>query len=257
MSWLRYKLALKHTLAATVGTLSVQLRAKREGCIVLCYHDIVQTMPALTYDTVCTVLLERFEDQLGFLQDRGFRFVSLSEFAGLLRRRAVPARTILLTFDDGGRSFLQRAMPILRKHNVPCAVFLVTSFVGSSAEWLTWSDICSLDAAGMVEFGAHTVHHPKLCDCVGGDIEREVSESKTTIERYLGHHVTAFAYPYGGYNREVVNAVRQAGFVTAFTTKYGVVNDMADPFLIPRVTINVDDTLKTFARKLAGAYDWL
>ena len=257
MSWLRYKLALKHTLAATVGALSVRLRANRDGCTVLCYHDIVRSVPALSYETVCTVLLERFENQLLFLQDLGFRFVSLSEIEGLLMRKAVPRRTILLTFDDGRRSFLQQAMPILRKYSVPCAVFLVTGLVGSSAEWLTWSDIRALDGSGMVEFGAHTVHHPKLCDCKWDDIEREVSESKITVERHLGHPIAAFAYPYGGYNRDVVNAVRQAGFMTAFTTKYGVVNDMTDPFLIPRVSINIDDTLRTFARKLAGAYDWL
>ncbi|NPV54620.1 MAG: polysaccharide deacetylase family protein [Firmicutes bacterium] len=257
MSWLKCKLVAKHTLAATVGALSTHLRIRREGCIVLCYHDIVGDMPILNYDTVCSVVLERFESQILFLKDQGFSFVSLSDLAESLERKVVPTRTILITFDDGKKSFLDRAMPILQKHSIPCAVFLITGLIGSSAEWLTWSDICALDSSEMVEFGAHTVSHPKLTDCCWEEIKREVNNSKTTIEEHLGHRIAAFAYPYGRHNREVVNAMRRAGFTTSFTTRYGAANGMTDPFRIPRITICVDDTLKTFGRKLAGAYDWL
>jgi len=255
--WLKCKLEVKHALGATMGTLSTHLRPKRNGCTVLCYHDIVENTPTLAYDTVYSVTYDRFISQILFLRDQGFRFVSLSELDKSLERRAVPTRTILVTFDDGRKSFIDQAMPILQKYSIPCTVFLTTGLIGSSAEWLTWSDIYALRSSKMVEFGAHTVSHPKLIDCTSEQIRREINDSKYTIEDRLGHYISTFAYPYGVYNQEIVNTVRQAGFITAFTAKYGIAHDMTDPFLVPRITMFLDDTLTTFTRKLAGAYDWL
>ena len=57
------------------------------------------------------------------------------------------------------------------------------------------------------------------------------------IEDELGRPVRHFAYPYGKHDQRVVDAVREAGYVTACTTVRGAVREGADPFLLPRLTI--------------------
>ena len=56
----------------------------------------------------------------------------------------------------------------------------------------------------------------------------------------------ALAYPYGDYNDACVAAVREAGFLCAFTTQYGRVYPGDDPYLLPRIRISHGQSLASF-----------
>lgn len=104
---------------------------------------------------------------------------------------------------------------------------------------LRWAEIREMQESGWVSFGGHTMHHPVLeylADPI--EIEREVSECRSVLERQLGHPVRTFAYPFGKaehYGGEGLRAVGKAGYRWAVTTIYGINTPQSDPLQLHRV----------------------
>ncbi|MFN3336035.1 MAG: polysaccharide deacetylase family protein [Thermomicrobium sp.] len=189
-----------------------------------------------------------FQAQMDWLAQHGFTPITLSELAalraGLL---SAPPHPIVLTFDDGYRDFYQNAFPILRAHGFHATIFVITGFVGQE-RYLTWDMIRELDRSGLVEIGAHTVHHPDLT--MLAHPESEIRDCKDALEHVLGHPVTVFAYPAGKFDARVESAVRAAGFQQAVTTQPRWATPGDDPLALPRLRVTGDLTLSQFAALL-------
>jgi peptidoglycan/xylan/chitin deacetylase (PgdA/CDA1 family) len=113
-------------------------------------------------------------------------------------------------------------------------------------------EVLQLAAGGLVEIGAHTVTHPVLSTLSNAEQYAEIQQSKTDLEKILGHAVTSFAYPYGStsdYTNETVAAVRQAGYARACANFSGTVRMNSDRFQLPRFLVRDWDG-DSFARQL-------
>jgi peptidoglycan/xylan/chitin deacetylase (PgdA/CDA1 family)/glycosyltransferase involved in cell wall biosynthesis len=75
---------------------------------------------------------------------------------------------------------------------------------------MTVGEIRSLGAAPGIDIGAHGVHHVSLPGLSSDDLQREVFESRTALERVTGRVVDLFAYPFGDLSPEAVDMVRAA-----------------------------------------------
>lgn len=115
---------------------------------------------------------------------------------------------------------------------------------------LSLPEVSDLEQGGLIEVGAHTVTHPLLSVTAMASQRDEIGESKTRLEEAVGHPVTSFAYPYGGYVAETVDLVREAGFERACSTFEDTVRRRADRFRLPRVEIQ-DWNGEEFARRLS------
>ncbi len=97
----------------------------------------------------------------------------------------------------------------------------------------------ALGAAGM-EIGAHTVHHPILCQLSDAQAEAELRDGRDELRRLTGQPVTLLAYPNGlpdrDYDLRHVAMARRLGFEAAVTTASGVARPGQDPFQLPRYT---------------------
>lgn len=108
---------------------------------------------------------------------------------------------------------------------------------------LTPSMITEMHASGLVEFGAHSVHHACLGRLDDYAARQEIAQSKHDCETLLGGTIRHFAYPYGDSQaagaREAAFC-RDLGFQTAVTTESNTIfaSDRARPFLLPRLTLN-------------------
>lgn len=109
------------------------VRRSRLRLAVLGYHGISD--PAV------------FAGQLDRLK-RIARPVSLDEVeAALGDRRPLPARAVLLTFDDGERSILEHGLPLLRERGIPGVAYVVASAIDSRAPFW-WHEAHRLVTAG-------------------------------------------------------------------------------------------------------------
>jgi peptidoglycan/xylan/chitin deacetylase (PgdA/CDA1 family) len=97
-------------------------------------------------------------------------------------------------------------------------------------------------AAADIAFGSHTVTHAILPHLSPSEIERELIESKATLENLLGSPVDMLAYPDGQYFRKVVEYAHVAGYRIAFTTLSRWLSLYDDRMCLPRMDIGYDYT---------------
>lgn len=113
-----------------------------------------------------------------------------------------------------------------------------------------------LAAAGM-SIGAHSVSHPILAQAPEDLAWREISESRTVLEKVLGQTVWAFGYPFGNaatVTRRDLRLAEQAGFRCAFMNAGGGFGAKIDRFAVPRVHVTSDMNLSEFEAHIAGFY---
>jgi peptidoglycan/xylan/chitin deacetylase (PgdA/CDA1 family) len=102
---------------------------------------------------------------------------------------------------------------------------------------MTWDQIVELHAGG-VTFGSHTSTHEILTTVPAAQAEREIVESRRSIQQKLGNCCEMFSYPNGDYSEPVRDLVAEAGYKFAFLNQVpGVWTRDCDPFLIPRVNV--------------------
>lgn len=152
--------------------------------------------------------------------------------APLARVRQTPG-ALVLTFDDGHRSFLDHALPLLVEFHVPATMFVVTGYCGREHGALTWSEVREIAAAG-IHIGAHSVTHRDLTTLSAADAQEEMRGSQAHLEDRLGRTVRTFAYPYGRLNTHVRRQASEI-FDLACGIQLGQAGPDADPFDLPRV----------------------
>jgi len=101
-----------------------------------------------------------------------------------------------------------------------------------------WKEAQEMSRYG-IEFGAHSHSHPFLPELTITDATREIARSKEEIEERLQRSVSSFCYPYGSLNCAVKKLVREAGFLVACSTRFGVnaINNL-DLFSLKRIMLS-------------------
>src|SRR3954452_5378540 len=100
-------------------------RWRRDRLLVLCYHGVSfedehEWAPSLY------VSQEKLNRPLAALREDGCTVLPLEEALDRLRRRDLPERAVVLTFEDGYYNFAMRAQPVLRAYGTPATVYLTT-----------------------------------------------------------------------------------------------------------------------------------
>lgn len=153
--------------------------------------------------------------QIKYLLEQGYQFKQLSDvFDSAASGTVKYDKTIVLTFDDGYRSFYTAAYPILKKYNIPATLFVINQDIGKRG-YVTWEMMKEMQASGLVEIGAHTMNHKHLDKLKLEKVKCQIEESKRQLEVGLKTQIKVFAYPYGGYNQKIEEIVKQAGFIGA------------------------------------------
>jgi peptidoglycan/xylan/chitin deacetylase (PgdA/CDA1 family) len=129
------------------------------------------------------------------------------------------------------------------------------SFISpKSSPMLTREDIILMRKSGFAEFGAHSMTHPVMSECSKTQIVTEVLESKRMLESILNEPVRSFAYPFGIYTPEAVEAVSSGGFEAAVTTNDGLVQKNDNIFLLNRINVVRDDSMISLLTKKIMRY---
>jgi peptidoglycan/xylan/chitin deacetylase (PgdA/CDA1 family) len=102
----------------------IRLRSKKRVAI-LFYHEVGHK-PFLG---AAAVTPETFEKQIKYIAKR-YRGVSMNDLhAHLSGKVTLPDHPVIVTFDGGYRGNLEHAYPILKRHNIPCLIYLVTEYI--------------------------------------------------------------------------------------------------------------------------------
>jgi peptidoglycan/xylan/chitin deacetylase (PgdA/CDA1 family) len=172
-----------------------------------------------------------FRRQMDWLEGHGYQAVTLEAVErAWYNGGTLPAKPVVLSFDDGYRPQFTFALPELRRHGWPGVLNLKAE--GSD---LYRSNVRAMIAAGW-ELAAHTIHHLDLTTLDPAALREEVAGSRAILRREYGVAVENFCYPAGRFDRTVVAAVKAAGYTGATTEIRGYANRRR-PFELDRFEI--------------------
>ena len=220
---------------------------------IVMYHYIRNNPdPADKMGEALSVPPEKFQREMDWLRDNGYSAVTFDDLQTYLSgRRPPPAHPVVLTFDDGYADFYTTAMPILRQHTFIAVAYVVTGFLNRPG-YLTSEQVFQLDHGDGVQIGVHSVSHPDLTRVPPGQLQHELVDSRSTLERLLGHKVLDFCYPGGRFNDAVIRAVQAAGYRDATTTQPGTVHSAADRYSWTRVRAGGQESMEDFVKDVTG-----
>jgi glycosyltransferase involved in cell wall biosynthesis/peptidoglycan/xylan/chitin deacetylase (PgdA/CDA1 family) len=282
----RQRVVANYSLAATIaGYLDIYGLMGRQyfkqEFPVLAYHR-VREHPEYGMD----VSTSEFTRQMEWLYKSGWRTVSLDRIKECLDKdQALPDKSFAITFDDGHKDNYSQALPLLKKYGFSALIYLTAGYIGtvkytaktaSGRQWLaekpanwddgdkvnfrkfeflSWAEIREMKAAGL-EFGGHTLNHPRLTSLPLLEQQREVGEAKRLIDGELGSAIKHFCYPYQDFNQDTEDIVRQAGYLTASyaPSHYDLTFFWDDAYALERLAIYGEVSLRKFKLLVSGRY---
>jgi peptidoglycan/xylan/chitin deacetylase (PgdA/CDA1 family) len=235
-------------------------RRQQAGVPVLMYHSVRADPPAATRRL--SVHPDRFAAQLDLLGELGLTPVPFGALVAHWRTgAALPARPVVLTFDDGYADFHSEVLPRLAERRFAASLFVTTGWLADAAPpdragqpldaTLTWSQLKEIEASG-IEIGAHSHSHAAL-DAIGRDqLRDELTCSRDLLEDRLGRAEQVFCYPFGYSDAAVREAVRAAGWSGACAVANTLARPHQGPYAVTRLTVRRRTNTQTFRQVVQG-----
>jgi len=163
----------------------------------------------------------RFTEHMDFLYNNGFHTITLDHLYDWMTNDApLPIRPILITFDDNYIDVYNTSYPILKARDFTANNYAHTNYVGGTGK-CTWAQILEMESDGAFITESHTKNHVNLATQTLAVAKDEIEGSKAAVETNMGKTCEHIAYPYGGYNEQVISLTTDAGYLTATTTVPG------------------------------------
>lgn len=245
--------------AALVGAVTgrtASLLANRRGqVLILMYHRVLPDEADVSgLEPGMFVRASTFERQVAWIKER-WPVRTLGRAIAEPPAEEAPA-VCVITFDDGWRDNLTVAWPILKRHDVPATIFVVSDWIAAGrnehGDFVRPDELGLLSRAG-IEIGAHTASHPRLDRVDEREAEAEMRGAKEAVERWTDGPCRVFAYPYGAHD-ETTAALARRIFSGAVRVGGGWWSPGTDPARLPRIGIHQDmsSTRSLFESRIAG-----
>lgn len=226
---------------------------------VLCYHRFGPTVA----DSM-TVTTAVFEAHLKYLHDNGYTVIPLQTLVDYELGKAPPppAKSVVITMDDGHRSVYEQALPLIKQYRFPVTLFIYPSAISNphAPYAMSWEQLHELVDTGLFSIQSHTYWHPNF------KIEKrrlspaeydkfvttQLQKSKSTLEKRFGTQIDVLAWPFGIYDDDLLDRAKAAGYVAAFTIDGKQVHDGERLQALPRFLMNNALQGKVFAQMLAA-----
>jgi len=243
----------------TRGWEAVPESGLERGVPILCYHyfrpgltpqrfarvlgAVLLNMPTVPDNDFWTTTVPEFDRQMRWLHDNGYATLSLEDLAEYMDGGEAPPRSVVITFDDGDRSVVTHAVPVLRRYGFHGTLFLLTGRVGEKGwngiDFVHWDQLRDLEREGVLRVQSHT-HRMHRKQRVGGEyvpcfllaardstgrivddsaLVQDLRASRAVIRRELGHEATFLAWPFGFGDAVVDSIARAAGFRRVLTLR--------------------------------------
>jgi peptidoglycan/xylan/chitin deacetylase (PgdA/CDA1 family) len=211
---------------------------KRATVPVLCYHQLRDwTSSDSRYDRANLICPPRyFRAHLDALADAGWTTISPDQYLAHLTMGArLPAKSVMLSFDDASAGQATEGLPQLAKRGMTGTFFIMTVVLGKP-RWMSSQDIRRLADAGMT-VGSHTWDHHAVGDMSGRDWKIQLEQTRETLRKASGQPVQHFAYPYGSVSAKAYPHLKEAGYKTAFQLQSSTLDPRAPLFTLRRALV--------------------
>jgi peptidoglycan/xylan/chitin deacetylase (PgdA/CDA1 family) len=224
---------------------------------ILVYHHFSEER-----DDRLTVSRGKFERQLQYLRDKGYRSIRLSEL--MYQEHVSAQRRVVITFDDGYRSVAHIAVPLLARYGFSATCFLPVAHIGADNAWdgggtpLMSADTLRALPSEQIELALHSWRHENYCFKSGDDIARDLALCRHRLDVLGIPYQPMFAYPYGKVPKDkrrreqVTTALRNAGIRIACRVGNRLNRlPVRDALMLTRTNVRGDEPHWKFCIKVA------
>lgn len=228
----------------TVKNTATEENHKTNGLAICMYHYVYDKDNPPQKLNANYIEVDALEEELKYLVENDYFFPTWEEVRKYIDGELLlPEKSVVLTFDDGSKNFLELGAPLFDKYKIPVTSFLITSKNGEEKVAEYESDY--------VTFQSHSHDMHKAGGYIGHggiftalSVEDAVMDLQESI-RICGNN-DALAYPFGDYSDSCIQAASDAGFLCAVTTEYGRVYPEDNPLVLPRMRMSHGQTLDAF-----------
>ena len=221
---------------------------------ILMYHYLSEPPAgADIYRRDLSVTPEQFAAHLDRLLTEGYTTISFYQFLEYLTLGSpLPAKPVILTFDDGYRDNFVNAFPALKERGMVATFFVVTDFLDEERPaYLTWEMAREMLAAGM-SIESHSRNHASLAGKDDDYLVWQALGSLETLQFELGVRPRFVSYPAGEYDQRTIAVFQSAGYWAGITTVQGMDHSGERPFEFERIrvrnTTDADELIRLMER---------
>ena len=222
-----------------------------QGVAILCYHDVGPYSEEGRKANVFTVTPQVLRSHFDYLKNNGYTVISLDDyiqFANGLKQ--LPAKSVLITFDDAYLSFYEQVFPLLKEYNYPAVLAMVGVWQDGHApdayRLINWDQAREMSKSGLVEIASHSyslhyqltlndfadVHHAAVTrryangtyepeEVYKRRVQADLRQSQELFQKELGKKARAMVWPYGAYNEITIDIALAEGFEVTFGLEGG------------------------------------
>jgi len=209
-----------------------------------------------------TVRVSVFQFQLQYMTEHGYHFIPLARYVAyrMGKAPAPPPRSVVITIDDGHESVYTRALPLVERYRIPVTLFIYPSAISNASYAMTWGQLRALKATGLFDIQSHTYWHPNFKiekrrltpSQYDKFVDIQLRRSRDVLDKKLGVNVTMLAWPYGIYDKELMQKAAKAGYTAAFALNGRHAGDADNILAISRYLVSDRDSGRLFEDILAG-----
>ncbi len=262
--------------------------------VVISYHDIVDTSITPELDIYSqTITRNRLVEHFNLMASSGYQPVSLQQIIDAKAGGpALPDNAVLLTFDDGYRSFYEIVFPLLKLYNFPAVQAVVGSWLDVPAggrvpygsitlpreRFLSWAQVKELDESPLVEIASHSynLHYGVTGNPMGNEqaaavtsiwesrrgyereadylarLRQDMQQTQQRFQQEIGQSPRIMVWPYGAYSEATLNIAAEYGMPYTFSL-LSAPNQINDPMRsMNRYLIDQETTLETIEEILSN-----
>ena len=111
-----------------------------------------------------TIKNSAFAEQMEWLKTNGYTVIPLDTAMQYLQGKAktIPAKSVVITVDDGHKSVYSDMAPIVKKYKIPVTLFIYPSAISNAKYAMTWEQLRDLETTKLFHVESHTYWHPNF-----------------------------------------------------------------------------------------------
>lgn len=211
------------------GNVDNNLDENLGSAVVLTYHRFGDARYPST-----NITLEQFEQHLQYLQDNNYTVWPLSKIANYIAEaKSFPKKIVAITMDDAYHTVYTNAYPRLKAKKFPFTIFVNTRAIDTkSKNYISWEHMREMSLNG-AEFANHSLTHAYLIreksetkESWEKRVKDEIEGAQMRLQQELGKSTNTqpklFSYPFGEYNQELADLLKELGYIGVTQTSGGV-----------------------------------
>jgi len=227
---------------------------------VLCYHrfgtEAVDSM---------SIKNSAFMEQMEWLKTHGYSVIPLDMAMGYLsgKVKTIPAKSVVITVDDGHKSVYSDMAPIVKKYKIPVTLFIYPSAISNAKYAMNWDQLRELESTKLFHVESHTYWHPNFkkekktlsAEEYAKSVDKQLNGSKKKLEERMGHEIKYLAWVFGIYDDALLIDAKKAGYAAAFTIDRQHASSGDNAMALGRYMVISKHTIKDFQRMVDGTED--